>query len=702
MEALKDSLQKKTGVNPKNMRVFEAYKGRIHKIFSRGASLNTVQANDVIICCEVLSEEVAGETVYEIAVVQRTLMPNQFPIGCCNCKKLCPEGSKLKRCTKCFKVGYCDQSCQKSHWQFHRMSCKMTPEPVGLPFILSIPESRATFAQLCKLMEAYARYSVDVFQPPVKNDPPSKLTSHPSSSNLSSSSQSESSGSLNSLDSQSSFSSSCTITAEQEQNLDEHGDHVDSPQSDSSTTAQAGNDVGLSNLVGVNPSFSSVNSGHTSPVLGASVSSSSCTVFDDIYNQEIKLENPDMKSDSGIASLSDVKLNLDSGKNSADDSKMSSASCLDKFSEKGDKVSEKEFAPLVNPVLGVQSGDTERSTPLFYIKPVNQDGIGLTGEGSERLDDKGDVTLDLTDKFFLSVDWKNNDKMAGYVLVQSKEMEFENDSSMMTASLEESNNATLEQCIELFTEPETLNPEEAWYCPSCKEHREATKQLSTWKLPHTLIIQLKRFSFRNFIWRDKIDKMVEFPTRGLDLSAYYIGTRPTNEPPPLYDLYGVVNHHGGILGGHYTSFVRCPDRYDSKKSEVGWRLCDDSRVSTVSHEKNVVTRAAYLLFYRRREVFVPCPLTGTPTLETEIRQDVEADSRSTSDSGDLEEELTGELTIDDSQQEEDELPDLEDCEPREGTLEDSAKAGVLGNIPVPVIELGMDGELGYTDMDSVD
>ena len=136
----------------------------------------------------------------------------------------------------------------------------------------------------------------------------------------------------------------------------------------------------------------------------------------------------------------------------------------------------------------------------------------------------------------------------------------------------------------------------------------------------------------------------------------------------------------------------------------GWRLCDDSRVSTVSHEKNVVTRAAYLLFYRRREVFIPCPLTGTPTLETELAQEGEPDSRSSSESGDLEEELTGELTLDDSQQDEDELPDLEDCEPREGTVkEESDKAGVMGNIPVPVIELGMeDGELGYTDMDSVD
>ena len=127
-------------------------------------------------------------------------------------------------------------------------------------------------------------------------------------------------------------------------------------------------------------------------------------------------------------------------------------------------------------------------------------------------------------------------------------------------------------------------------------------------------------------------------------------------------------------------------------------------MSLVSHEKNVVTRAAYLLFYRRREVFVPCPLTGIPTLETEITQE-DAESRSSSESADIEEELTGELTIDDSQQGEDDLPDLEDCEPREGTLasEDSEKAGVMGNIPVPVIELGMDdAELGYTDMDSVD
>lgn len=51
------------------------------------------------------------------------------------------------------------------------------------------------------------------------------------------------------------------------------------------------------------------------------------------------------------------------------------------------------------------------------------------------------------------------------------------------------------------------------YCPKCKQHREASKQLLLWRLPNVLIIQLKRFSFRSFIWRDKINDMVDFPVR---------------------------------------------------------------------------------------------------------------------------------------------------------------------------------------------
>ncbi len=63
--------------------------------------------------------------------------------------------------------------------------------------------------------------------------------------------------------------------------------------------------------------------------------------------------------------------------------------------------------------------------------------------------------------------------------------------------------------------------------------------------------------------------------RGLDLSPYYTGALPQNEPRPVYDLYGVVNHHGGILGGHYTSYVRCCHPQHSNRNEVGeWMLPD--------------------------------------------------------------------------------------------------------------------------------
>lgn len=43
------------------------------------------------------------------------------------------------------------------------------------------------------------------------------------------------------------------------------------------------------------------------------------------------------------------------------------------------------------------------------------------------------------------------------------------------------------------------------------------------------------------------------------MSHFYVGNRPANEPPPVYDLYGVINHFGSILGGHYTAFARTTD-----------------------------------------------------------------------------------------------------------------------------------------------
>lgn len=48
------------------------------------------------------------------------------------------------------------------------------------------------------------------------------------------------------------------------------------------------------------------------------------------------------------------------------------------------------------PVLGIKSDEVERPKPLFYMKPVNQDGLGIRGPEGERLEDLGKIGCDST------------------------------------------------------------------------------------------------------------------------------------------------------------------------------------------------------------------------------------------------------------------------------------------------------------------
>ena len=161
------------------------------------------------------------------------------------------------------------------------------------------------------------------------------------------------------------------------------------------------------------------------------------------------------------------------------------------------------------------------------------------------------------------------------------------------AKLERSNakerTITLDDCLQLFSKPEILGLTDSWYCPTCKEHRQATKQIQLWNTPDILLIHLKRFeSQRSF--SDKIDATVNFPITDLDLSRYVVYK---DDPRGLiYDLYAVDNHYGGLGGGHYTAYVK--NFADNK-----WYYFDDSRVTETAPE-NSIAGSAYLLFYIRR------------------------------------------------------------------------------------------------------
>ncbi|KAM4651238.1 ubiquitin carboxyl-terminal hydrolase 19 isoform 2-T2 [Discoglossus pictus] len=529
-----ESISQNVRVKAENLKLAEVVKNRFQRTFLPSCSLDSVSPTDLLFCFEVLSLELAKERVFVFQVQQRPQVPS-IPISkCAACqKKQLSEEEKLKRCTRCYRVGYCNQICQKSHWPDHKGACR--PENIGYPFYISVPESRLTYSRLTQLLEGYARYSVNVFQPPFVpgRTSPDQLPQPLSSEKLDPPAQ-----------------SACCSSAGPSEDRDFHA---------------------LQEQQTVSSSLSS------HPETGDSSTA----------HGKMPVERTSVHSiDSGFSEQS-IEARKDTD-------------C------EGEK--ETTYEKLVKPeaaVPGYQQA-MELSTShasLFYINLIDSTNKEV------KLEDKGDALLDLTDECSLALVWKNNERMKEFVLVKSKELECEED----PGSASEAARAglfTLDQCLNLFTKPEVLAPEEAWYCPKCNQHREASKQLMLWRLPNILIIQLKRFSFRTFIWRDKINDMVDFPVRNLDLSTFCIGQKEDHQQP-IYDLYAVINHYGGMIGGHYTAYARLPNEKNSQRSDVGWRLFDDSTVTMVD-ESQVVTRYAYVLFYRRRNSPVERPMRGHP------------------------------------------------------------------------------------------
>ncbi|CAK9435934.1 uncharacterized protein LODBEIA_P05480 [Lodderomyces beijingensis] len=150
---------------------------------------------------------------------------------------------------------------------------------------------------------------------------------------------------------------------------------------------------------------------------------------------------------------------------------------------------------------------------------------------------------------------------------------------------------TLAECLNSFSTPELLGEHDLWYCPRCKDHKRATKTIQLWSCGDILTIHLKRFhSARAF--SDKIDVVVDFPIEGLNVSSY-VANPACDDSDCIYDLIAVDNHYGGLGGGHYTASVK--NFCDGK-----WYYYNDSRVTEISNPEEVVSSAAYLLFYRKR------------------------------------------------------------------------------------------------------
>ena len=150
----------------------------------------------------------------------------------------------------------------------------------------------------------------------------------------------------------------------------------------------------------------------------------------------------------------------------------------------------------------------------------------------------------------------------------------------------EQNEISLYDCMDNFVADEVMDADNKWLNEKTGKHELIKKNIRFWNFPDILIISLKRFGNNG----RKIQKLVQFPVDNLDLRKYVTGYKKQEF---TYDLYGVANHTGGTMGGHYFAFV--------KNANSKWYMFNDTKVSEIN-EKMIVSPKAYLLFYRKKNI----------------------------------------------------------------------------------------------------
>lgn len=142
-------------------------------------------------------------------------------------------------------------------------------------------------------------------------------------------------------------------------------------------------------------------------------------------------------------------------------------------------------------------------------------------------------------------------------------------------------------CLDLFTQQESLDQHNKWLCSKCKVHRQAKVELKIKVLPPVLIIHLKRFSSTPQGGFSKNQSVVDFPLEDFNLSKY-----TTDSKPAKYSLFATVSHYGTLTKGHYVAFAK------TNHGKV-WVQFDDEELKNVQDMSEFANNKPYLLFYRR-------------------------------------------------------------------------------------------------------
>lgn len=129
---------------------------------------------------------------------------------------------------------------------------------------------------------------------------------------------------------------------------------------------------------------------------------------------------------------------------------------------------------------------------------------------------------------------------------------------------------------------------EGYSCDKCSPTRTtAHRDTAIWRLPQTLVICLKRFTYDG----RKIHTKVKVPTaEPFNTCALFSEESPEKDAVTDYTLRAIVDHHGGAGGGHYTA--QCKDKLSGT-----WYIYDDENTHVI--QAPIVGETTYMMFWER-------------------------------------------------------------------------------------------------------
>ncbi|GMH36782.1 hypothetical protein BSKO_04655 [Bryopsis sp. KO-2023] len=160
------------------------------------------------------------------------------------------------------------------------------------------------------------------------------------------------------------------------------------------------------------------------------------------------------------------------------------------------------------------------------------------------------------------------------------------DSTQLEVDLPRKGTATIEECV-TKSAGGTIETGVEWFCDACMTNVQANRRTVITKFPEVLVIILKRFQFTVKGGVKKKKNPIQLHRNQMNFGCQ-IGVQEAH-----YHLAGLIDHHGGLGGGHYTARVLNPQ---SQK----WFNYDDSRVEEIAPPSRAESTPYAVLLRRSR------------------------------------------------------------------------------------------------------